>query len=459
MKRSTNIKVCLSSFMLYILLRASKNNMRLILWFLEHLRSGPPEWKEKMQALRTLLLSDHPFPRFLNRLNGELSPRCRKAFISNLIVRGLFHNKDTRRDFEKREGFFPPLAVSFAPTSRCNLNCDHCSAAGQAKQDLDPKLMIRVMREARDVMGVHFFILTGGEPFIYNDLFSVIGEFRDCYFQIFTNGTMLGEANVKTLKELGNVLVMLSLEGFEEDTDRRRNNGVFSAATCAMQRLHSAGVPFGFSVMTTRRNIGSVTGEEFIDWAIKHGCLLGYYLHYLPVGSDPDLSLLPTPSQRNLSRKNTYRWRNEKPIFLIDALNDGPLTGGCTSAGKHYVHILSSGDVTPCVYCNFSTHNIKDVSLTEALNSPYLTTLRRAIPFEGNALRCCMVLDRPGFFFRTLELFRPRSCIPGEKEKLESMKPELLSYANQMKEIYDEAWKNGEWESIISSIKWSIGNC
>jgi hypothetical protein len=120
------------------------------------------------------------------------------------------------------------------------------------------------------------------------------------------------------------------------------------------------------------------------------------------------------------------------------------------------VHILSSGDVVPCVYNNFSTHNIKTATLTEALKSPYLSTLRNAIPFEGNSLRCCMLLDRPIFFFRTLDRYHPKSNISGEEEKLKAMKSDLIQYAEEMRNIYDEAWKHDDWQSLIKSITWTV---
>jgi MoaA/NifB/PqqE/SkfB family radical SAM enzyme len=425
---------------------------------IEHLTAGFAGWRRHIESLHTLLKSDHPLPLLLERLNSELSPVCRKKLLSNLIVHAWLASRDARRAFKKREGFFPPFTVSIAPTSRCNLKCNHCSASGQKSNDIDPGLLVRILREARDEMGVHFFILTGGEPFVYEQLLDIIGKFPGCYFQIFTNGTLLDGKTVERLAELGNALIMLSLEGFEEPTDTRRSNGIFRSTVDAMQRLHDAGIPYGYSVMTTRRNSDIVTGERFVQWALENGCLLGYYFNYMPVGSKPDISMLPTPAQRDRSRRNVYRWRNQKPIFLIDVLNDGPLTGGCTGAGRHYIHILSSGDVVPCVYCNFSTDNIKTKSLTEALKSPYLATFRKTIPFEGNTLRCCILLDRPRFFFRTLDIFHPTSCIPGEEASLRQLKDGLLDYAQRVKTIYDRAWQDGDWQSIVQSIKWSIDN-
>jgi MoaA/NifB/PqqE/SkfB family radical SAM enzyme len=323
--------------------------------------------------------------------------------------------------------------------------------------DLPFETMVRVMEEARDGMGVHFFILTGGEPFVHPRIFDILEQFPNCYFQIFTNGTLIGGEEARRLGRLGNAIVMVSLEGTEEETDARRREGAFRAALKAMERLLDAGVPFGYSVMTTSGNCDYVTSGDFVDWAIGMGCIVGYYFQYMPVGSDPDISLMPSPLQRDACRKRVYRLRNEKPIVLIDVINDGPLTGGCTSSGRRYVHILANGDVTPCVYSNFSTDNIGEMTLTEALRGPFLSTLRRTIPFEGNMLRCCLLLDRPRFYIRMLDLHHPRSTVPSEGERIRILKPTLEEYARGMRSIYDPAWERGDWESLISGIDWEIG--
>jgi len=457
MRLVSNISNNVISLFLNVILNTSPRQLDNILRILSYLRFHDREWKKNSKALRELIQEGHPLTIFLKRLNEDIAPKCKRKLLTNLIVGGWLNNQTQRKKFKEKNGFLPPLSVSIAPTSACNLNCAHCSAAIKGNEELDPTVLNRLIEESRDDMGVHYFILTGGEPFLYPHFFSILENFPDCYFQVFTNGTLIDDSALERLRDLGNTLIMVSVEGFEEITDRRRRKGAFKMAVEAMRRLRSAGIPFGFSVMTTRENCESVTSEEFIDWALDRGCLLGYYFHYMPMGQDPDLSLLPTPEQRDQSRRNVYRWRNEKPIVLLDVLNDGPITAGCSSAGRYYVHVLPSGDVTPCVYNLFSTHNIKEISLTDALKSPYLSTLRRAIPFEGNALRCCLVLDRPKFFFRTLDLFHPKSLTPGAVETLQSMKGDLEAYAKRIKEIYDEAWERGEWESIIKSIRFDVG--
>jgi MoaA/NifB/PqqE/SkfB family radical SAM enzyme len=54
---------------------------------------------------------------------------------------------------------------------------------------------------------------------------------------------------------------------------------------------------------------------------------------------------------------------------------DGPLTGGCIAGGRLYFHINHRGDVEPCIFCHFATHNINECSVAEALASPFFRSI------------------------------------------------------------------------------------
>ena len=65
------------------------------------------------------------------------------------------------------------------------------------------------------------------------------------------------------------------------------------------------------------------------------------------------------------------------------------------SGGRKYAHINSKGDVEPCVFCHFATHNVHESSLIEALNSPLFQAIKTKIPFDENLYRPCMLVDHP----------------------------------------------------------------
>ncbi len=62
----------------------------------------------------------------------------------------------------------------------------------------------------------------------------------------------------------------------------------------AMDLLKTYGLIFGTSICYTRANIETVTSDKFLDMIIEKGCRYAWYFHYMPVGNDAALDLLPT---------------------------------------------------------------------------------------------------------------------------------------------------------------------
>lgn len=100
------------------------------------------------------------------------------------------------------------------------------------------------------------------------------------------------------MQRVGNLSLSISLEGYEEVNDGRRGKGVYQKVMHAMDLLKTYGLIFGTSICYTRANIETVTSDKFIDMIIKKGCRYAWYFHYMPVGNDAALDLLPTKEQR-----------------------------------------------------------------------------------------------------------------------------------------------------------------
>ena len=79
----------------------------------------------------------------------------------------------------------------------------------------------RVITEAEE-LGIWFFVIIGGEPFMWPPLLDVIGRHRSSVFQVFTNGTLIDDATADRIVALGNVAPAISIEGGRERTDARR---------------------------------------------------------------------------------------------------------------------------------------------------------------------------------------------------------------------------------------------
>ena len=149
-----------------------------------------------------------------------------------------------------------------------------------------------------------------------------------------------------------------------------------------IKKLKEYGILFGTSVCYTSQNVYSVTSDDFLDMLIEKGSRFIWYFHYMPVGNDAAIDLLPTPEQREYMYHRVREIRGlegGKPIFAIDFQNDGEYVGGCIAGGRNYLHINPNGDVEPCVFIHYSSANIKEVTLLEALKQPLFMAYRLTI--------------------------------------------------------------------------------
>ncbi len=426
--------------LLGLLVHASdKNLIRLTYWF-ENLTADPAV-KRAAQGVRELFKQKHPGVRLIRRLLRDTDPHCRKKLLANLILNGFAFNQQKRTAAAAR-GECVPTTILISPTMRCNLNCVGCYAANYGKaDDLPVEVFDRIIREGQEA-GVAFFTILGGEPFFYQDLFEIFKKHPDVYFQVYTNGTLLTEETVKKIVSLGNVLPIVSVEGFQAETDARRGAGVYERALQAMALLQRYRAPFGFSVAVTNKNVELVSGDEFIDFMIKQGAVLGWYFLYMPVGKSPDLSLMPTPLQRRLLKERVEHIRDTKPIFIVDFWNDAPFVGGCI-AGKEYIHITSRGDVEPCIFTHFAVDNIKEKSLKEVMNSGLFRELRRRQPYNDNLYLPCMWIDNPQVSREVFAQYHAYVTHPGADDILNDpdIRKGVDDYAQNVGKIYQDVWE------------------
>ncbi|MGA2479247.1 MAG: radical SAM protein, partial [Spirochaetia bacterium] len=358
-----------------------------------------PQWASKgnVAFLLELVEKDHPFFQWTIAMRRDLHPRVLSRFIRNVLFTS-FIGDHRKVEYEKKHGTPPLSNLLFSVTERCNLRCEGCWAGEYDKRDELPLgLMDRVVRELKG-MGAGIVTLTGGEPFLRADIFDLFKMHPDVFFQIFTNGTLITGKIADKLQKAANAAPILSLNGFEEENDSIRGKGNFKAVTSACEILRDRRLLFGVSLTATSRNIDSLTDPTFYDFLIAKGAKIGWIFHYMPVGRNPNVDMMLSPEKRRDLGQFIYKLRNSRPFFIVDFWNDGPMVGGCMAGARHYLHITNTGDVEPCVFCHFAVDNIRDKSLEEVIHSPFFLDIKKGIPYDGNVLRPCMMVDRPEVF-------------------------------------------------------------
>jgi MoaA/NifB/PqqE/SkfB family radical SAM enzyme len=281
------------------------------------------------------------------------------------------------RDRQRERGVqVPPLLIA-SITSRCNLHCRGCYARarhGSHRPEMTDEQWAGLFEQAQE-LGVSVIMLAGGEPLLRPQILDVTRKFPDIIFPLFTNGLLLDDAVIARFRGQPQVIPVLSIEGWEPETDTRRGSGVFESVAAAAEKLRAAGLFFGVSLTVTRRNFEAVTAEGLVQALIGNGCSLFIFVEYTPAepGTE-DLTLLPE-QRHELVEFSTGLQERSRPVFIVFP-GDEEQFGGCLAAGRGFAHVGPDGSLEPCPFAPFSDSSVADLPLEQALASHLLKAIR-----------------------------------------------------------------------------------
>jgi heme b synthase len=298
----------------------------------------------------------------------------------------------------------PLRMVAWELTRNCNLNCIHCRAAATKGPYSGELSTSECMRIIDDIAGFASptIILTGGEPFLREDLFHLIeyGTHRGLRLVIAINGTLLDEEKAKRLKEGGIKRVSLSLDGKDgEHHDTFRGvEGSFASVMEAARILKNIDLPFQINTTVTRlnvndldeiyrlvRGIGAVAWHVFLLVPVGRGQGLkgeelnaGMYedllrwLYGVEKGSDIELKVTCAPHYNRILAEN----------------GEEPKGGGCL-AGKSFMFISHRGIAQPCGYLEIPSGNVREEGVKRVWEeSPVFNDLRNFRSYKGKCGAC-----------------------------------------------------------------------
>ncbi len=371
------------------------------------------------ETLNSLMWFGSHLKAFLRRVAKE-RPAAGRAILRFMgqYIRDIHHREESQH-----AGLATPSTVVIEPTDRCNLHCPGCYAKSISDgSDLSFEQLVDIVDQVVD-MGISLITISGGEPFLAEkrdqSLTRLARMFPDNAFLVYTNGTLIDEATAARLGKVGNIFPAVSVEGTETQTDARRGKGISAANRTARRRLARHGVMTGFSATVTRLNAEGIAADAFIDQRIEEGDMFGWFFLLQPIGRAPRPDLMVTADQRARLRESIYRWRlSERPIFLGDFWNDGPMVGGCIAGGRRYFHICANGDISPCVFAPVACGNILDIiagcseytSLNDFVQrNPIFMAYREEQTHIKDRKSPCLLIDHPETFRRVAKM---RGCRP-----------------------------------------------
>lgn len=278
--------------------------------------------------------------------------------------------------------------INLGITEACNLRCKHCYlGAGSAKENELTTEEITLLIDDAKKLGLKRLNITGGEPFLRNDLFEIVkyaikSKISVC---ILTNGTLITENIAEELGRQRDVEVQISVDGARENVhDAVRGLGSFRKAISAISLLRQKNVPVILSLTILKHNIedmekfvllASSLGVEWIRIGLPHPTgNLRIYKNFLPSYSEI-VNVI----------KNVERYLRESSVKVkvAEVCSFRGRVGGLAKTTRCYgfgtIYVTSDGNVYPCaslIHPGFFAGNVRQRSLKEILLAPVFVDLK-----------------------------------------------------------------------------------
>jgi len=272
---------------------------------------------------------------------------------------------------------YQPSLISWNLTSTCNLKCPHCylDAGGKTGTELTTDESFNLIDEM-SALGTEMLILTGGEPLLRKDTFSIsqYATQKGILVVMGTNGVMLDESMVTTLRESGVRGVGISLDSLyplKHDIFRGLS-GSWQKTIHGMRNCVKQGLPVILQTTVTDWNLEEI--PDLIRFASEESAQ-AFNLYYLVCTGRGEKLTDITPQQYEDSFTSLIQAQTEYPGMMVRAKcapqinrlavqNGLPFlnSAGCP-AGTGYLRVSPGGDITPCPYLPLVVGNIRGESL------------------------------------------------------------------------------------------------
>lgn len=167
-----------------------------------------------------------------------------------------------------------PLNGTFELSPVCNFACRMCYVRKTQKEvQSSPRKILtlddwrRIAHEAKNA-GMLELLLTGGEPLLWPDFWTLYDELTDMGFliSINTNGSLIDEQAVSHFRDKPPQRINITLYGASDETYKRLcgASGVFTKVDLAIRGLMDAGITVKINCSLTPDN------AEDIDWIVDY---------------------------------------------------------------------------------------------------------------------------------------------------------------------------------------------
>ena len=324
----------------------------------------------------------------------KTNSRCRWKFLYNMGWKGWRGFRAFKK--RKQKGLLFPAFQFISVTNDCNLKCQGCWVTNsEHKAHLDIEKIHAVIADSNK-QSSYFFGILGGEPLMYKPLFEIFEKHTDCYFQLFTNGTLFTNEVAQKLRKVANVSPLISFEGDELVADvRRGGNNIYNRTLQAIDASVEHGLVTGVAISVCKSNIEMALSDAFVQMLHDRGVIYVWYYIYRPTGENPNYELCLSAEEILRLRQFLVNGRVKYPIVLIDSYWRADGEPFCPAAEGLSHHINAMGDIEPCPVIQLSRENIADGNTNEIYEkSAFIKDFRNSILQKTKG---CVLMEDPAW--------------------------------------------------------------
>jgi radical SAM protein with 4Fe4S-binding SPASM domain len=335
------------------------------------------------------------------RMDGKLSQQSFQTFVQLCQSIDLL-DKDGRFQGAFASGepvpnvLAAPLRVHLEVTQRCELRCRHCSQ--DSRDAVSDELNLDEIKKLLDEMaemGVMEVVLGGGDPFLRDDLYSIIAHARQkgICVSISTTAIFLSRVLAKKIAELGVKSFRISFDGSTEKSyDYFRGKGTYRRAVRGIKTLRELfeKTPITLHTVLMKPNLSELLTFVRCVQKMRANAWSIDFFRAMGTGAAESAKLALSIEEVKETFHTLQRIQEntsvkiEVPHFPWRSQRKGIYRNFGCAGGNLYCHIDSRGDVYPC---SFLKREFKGGSIrTESLKSIWLNSaaFRKFRSLPGN---------------------------------------------------------------------------